>query len=81
MSDGVKLFLRVLGSIALGFLAFLLSNWVPPFWVGMTVVVFLGLSILSRLWELGDLVEAGFWPKKKDQSDDASHPEQEGAVL
>ena len=55
MSDGVKLFLRVLGSIALGFLAFLLSNWVPPFWVGMTVVVFLGLSILSRLWELGDL--------------------------
>ncbi len=81
MSDGVKILLRVLGSIALGFAAYLLSLWIPPFWVGMTVVIFLGLSILSRIWELGDLVEAGFWPeerKEEQKSDVSSDMEQDG---
>lgn len=47
----------------------------------MTVVIFLGLSILSRIWELGDLVEAGFWPeeKKEEQKPDVSSDmEQDG---
>ncbi|MBS5874356.1 MAG: hypothetical protein KIC46_09595 [Clostridiales bacterium] len=81
MSDGVKILLRVLGSIALGFAAYLLSLWIPPFWVGMTVVIFLGLSILGRIWELGDLVEAGFWPEEKKEeqkSDVSSDMEQDG---
>lgn len=81
MSDGVKILLRVLGSIALGFAAYLLSLWIPPFWVGMTVVIFLGLSILGRIWELGDLVEAGFWPeerKEEHKPDVSSGMEQDG---
>ncbi len=47
----------------------------------MTVVIFLGLSILSRIWELGDLVEAGFWPEEKKEeqkSDVSSDMEQDG---
>lgn len=59
----------------------LLSLWIPPFWVGMTVVIFLGLSILSRIWELGDLVEAGFWPeerKEEQKPDVSSDMEQDG---
>lgn len=74
MSHSVRVILRVLGSIALGFAAYLLSLWIPPFWVGMTVVIILGLSILSRIWELGDLVEAGFCPeeRKEEQKPDVS---------
>lgn len=68
MSYSVRVLLRILCSMLIAFLLLLLCQipFIDPFWVGMTVVLFIGFSILYRIEELGDLVEAGFWPKKKD---------------
>lgn len=79
MSYSVRVLLRILCSMLIAFLLLLLCQipFIDPFWVGMTVVLFIGFSILYRIEELGDLVEAGFWPKKKDGSNTPSEQEDE----
>lgn len=73
MSYSVRVVLRILCSMVIAFLLLLLKEipFIDPFWLGMTVVLFVGFSILYRIEKLGDLVEAGFWPKKKKEEQKA----------
>ena len=67
MSHSASVVLRILCSMMIAFVLLLLKEipFIEPFWLGMTVILFVGFSILYRIEELGDLVEAGFWPKTK----------------
>ena len=67
MSHSASVVLRILCSMMIAFVLLLLKEipFIEPFWLGMTVILFVGFSILYRIEELGDLVEAGFWPKIK----------------
>lgn len=70
MSHSVRVVLRILCSMVIALVLLFLSAipFIDPFWLGMTVVLFVGFSILYRIEELGDLAEAGFWTKKKKDS-------------
>ena len=61
MSHSASVVLRILCSMMIAFVLLLLKEipFIEPFWLGMTVILFVGFSILYRIEELGDLVEAG----------------------
>ena len=54
MSHSASVVLRILCSMMIAFVLLLLKEipFIEPFWLGMTVILFVGFSILYRIEEL-----------------------------